>query len=262
MQMKQYALEQKQLVLVDDMLNRERENSKAYEAFKSAQREKDEQEKAEAIATSAAHRQRCQEAEAEKKRAFVEEQEALKQLHNEWKAELEAAVRRKNTFHKAQCRLGVREITERVAVVRQEKCDISDTSQRSWNAQVVAVREHQGYARAHAKEEHQRIRELKMARHKEKYEEDHGKESAFTAIVEAKEAAAREKRHVLMNEHKRKKDEYRERQAAEIVRKALEIKEDTLFAQEICELNRAKEKHIKMERVRSVRESFYDHGRQ
>ena len=198
-QMKQYALEQKQLVLVDDMLNRECENSKAYEAFKSAQREKDEQEKAEAIATSAAHRQRCQEAEAEKKRAFVEEQEALKQLHNERKAELEAAVRRKNTFHKAQCRLGVREITERVAVVRQEKCDISDTSQRSWNAQVVAVREHQGYARAHAKEEHQRIRELKMARHKEKYEEDHGKESAFTAIVEAKEAAAREKRHVLMN---------------------------------------------------------------
>ena len=77
--MKQYALEQKQLVLVDDMLNRERENSKAYEAFKSAQRENDEQEKVEAIATSAAHRQRCQEAEAEKKRAFVEEQEALQQ---------------------------------------------------------------------------------------------------------------------------------------------------------------------------------------
>lgn len=153
-----------------------------------------------------------------------------------------------------QCRLGAHELNEHQNIAASHREEAKKEKEKLFRENIKAVREQHILLKRQKEEQEEQVRELKLSRYRERFEESRGKESSFAEIVRRKEERARLSHLALMADIKEKKRQHQQRMTVQKQIKALEMKEDSLFAREVAEVNRVRDHDARSEKVRHERE--------
>eukprot|EP00759_Apiculatamorpha_spiralis_P058450 PhF_6_TR920/c0_g1_i2/m.1552 len=254
-QMRKYALQKKQMILVEDMLESEQKKAAQYESNKAKLKKEEEEAKLAIQKEQAEYREKCKREEEEKRQQKLREENMMAELQEERRMELQQLSRQKRMAHKAKCETSTGLLQSRIETVLEAQKLILHDERKIWDEQVEAVRKHHAETKQHQEEHEHTVRTKKVARHRERYEETYGESSAFSDTVRAREQQSQIKRLQAINEHKAEQEKQKIRAMNNKLSRALEVKEDSLFAQEINEINRIKDLENKAKRVQEMRNS-------
>eukprot|EP00760_Papus_ankaliazontas_P007494 PhM_4_TR13359/c0_g1_i1/m.14009 len=255
-EMKRYALEQKQLMLVDAMLKQEKQHAKSYaEKLENERKQRDEDNK-KAQEEAMKRREQARERHEADRQRIKDREDAVRALQERRKSELKELFEERRRIQSELCAKGVQEIQHRVEVVRRQEASLHEHENVAWEEQVRVVKEARREQRQKEIETENVCRSIRLDHYQQKHEAEHGVSSAFSDMVKMEEQRLADQRQADKIERQARRQRKMERLAKEKVQRALEIKEDTLFAREVVEHNQLTHTLEKKEHVKKLRDEY------